>query len=137
MPALVRSAALHGIDAIPVDIEVDVLTGLPSYTVVGLGDTAIKESKERLTAALANLNYTPPRKKTIVSLAPASFKKEGSLYDLPITLAFLIAGGQINVSPNRLRQAWLVGELGLDGTVRPVAATSPCPAGELANSMKY
>ena len=125
MPAQVRSAALDGIDAIPIDIEVDVLAGLPSFTVVGLGDTAVKESKERLTSALTNIGYTPPRRKTIVSLAPASLKKEGSLYDVPITLGFLAASDQVRFDTDRLERAWFVGELGLDGTVRPVRGVLP------------
>lgn len=125
MPAKVYTASLSGIEAVPVSIEVDVLPGLPSYTVVGLGDVAVKESKERLTAALVNLGYTPPRRKTIVSLAPASLKKQGSQYDLPITIAFLKASGQIKMDSDRLDQAWLVGEIDLTGQVRPVNGVLP------------
>ncbi|MAF80737.1 hypothetical protein CL628_01865 [bacterium] len=125
MPAQLRSAAINGVEAIPIDIEVEVLAGLPSFTVVGLGDTAVKESKERLTAALTNIGYTPPRRKTIVSLAPASLKKEGSLYDVPITLGFLSASGQVQFDEARVRGAWFVGELGLDGTIRPVRGVLP------------
>ena len=115
MAAHVQSAALHGIQATPVDVEVEVLAGIPSFTVVGLGDTAVKESRERLTAALTNLGYKPPRRKTIVSLAPASVRKEGSLYDLPITLGFLMASRQVKprAAFNKER-AWLAGEIGLD-----------------------
>jgi len=102
MPAHIRSAALNGITAAPVDIEVEVLAGLPSFTVVGLTDKAIQESRERLTAALTNLGYKPPRRKTIVSLAPASLKKEGSRYDLPIALGFLAASGQVEQLPNNI-----------------------------------
>jgi magnesium chelatase family protein len=127
MPSRVQSAALSGIEAIPVDIEVNVLPGLPSFIVVGMTDKAIQESKERLTSALVSLNYTPPRRKTIVSLAPASLKKEGSLYDLPITLAYLIASQQIkpNISLDANHRTWFVGELGLDGTIRPVRGILP------------
>ena len=125
MPSHVRSAALNGIDAIPVDVEVDVLAGLPSFTVVGLGDTAVKESKERMTSALTNTGFTPPRRKTIVSMAPASLKKEGSLYDLPITIGFLLASKQITSSPEILENSWFIGELGLDGTVRSVNGALP------------
>lgn len=125
MPALVRSAALQGIEAVPVEVEVDVLPGLPSFTVVGLTDRAIQESRERLTAALINTGYTPPRRKTIVSLAPASLKKEGSLYDLPIALGFLIASRQISIPPERLDHAWFVGELGLDGNLKPIYGLLP------------
>ena len=127
MPSRVQSAALSGIEAIPVDIEVNVLPGLPSFTVVGMTDKAIQESKERLTSALVSLNYTPPRRKTIVSLAPASLKKEGSLYDLPITLAYLIASQQIKPTTllSVIHYPWFVGELGLDGTIRPVRGVLP------------
>lgn len=125
MPSQIRSAALQGIDAMPIDIEVEVLAGLPSFTVVGLGDTAVKESKERMTAALTNIGYKPPRRKTIVSLAPASMKKEGSLYDLAITIGFLQASRQVNFLHSRITDAWFLGELGLDGTVRPVRGVLP------------
>jgi len=125
MPSLTKSAALSGIKAIPVDVEVGVLPGLPSFTVVGLTDKAIQESKERMTSALVNLGYTPPRRKTIVSLAPASLKKEGSLYDLPITIGYLIASQQLAPLNNPIDKAWFVGELGLDGTIRPVRGILP------------
>lgn len=124
-PAHIASAALRGIEALEVNVEVDVLRGLPSFTLVGLGDTAVKESKERMISALSNMGYEPPRRKTIVSLAPASLKKEGSLYDLAIALGFLIASEQIIVVPERLEGAWFVGELGLDGSVRPVRGVLP------------
>lgn len=125
MPAHLRSAALYGIDAIPIDIEVDLLQGLPSFTVVGLGDKSVQESRERLTAALSNLGYTPPRRKTIVSMAPASLRKEGSLYDVPITLGFLIASRQIKVPTATIEKAWFVGEVALDGSIRPIRGVLP------------
>lgn len=125
MPAHVKSAAVFGIDALCVDVEVDVLQGLPSFTLVGLTDKAIQESRERMTAALTNSGYTPPRRKTIVSLAPASLKKEGSLYDVPITVGFLCASEQVVISPKTLEQSWFVGELGLDGSIRFVHGVLP------------
>ncbi len=121
MPAHIHSAALHGIDAIPIDVEVEVLSGSTSFTVVGLGDRSIQESRERLTAALTNLWYTPPRKKTIVSLAPASIRKEGSLYDVPIALGFLCANEQVNIDENKLKNMWCAGKLGLGGDIRQQA----------------
>ena len=124
-PAHIRSAALQGIEATPVEVEVDVLPGLPSFVVVGLGDKAIQESRQRLTSALSSIGYTPPRRKTIVSLAPASLKKEGSLYDLPITLGYLLASRQIKIPAPVLEHAWFAGELGLDGTIRPVRGALP------------
>src|SRR3989344_6129581 len=125
MPAHIRSAAVYGIDALPVDVEVDVLQGLPSFTLVGLTDRAIQESRERITAALTNSGYAPPRRKTIVSLAPASLKKEGSLYDLPIVLGFLLASKQVEIAPAALASAWFIGEIGLDGSVRAVRGVLP------------
>ncbi len=125
MPARIISAALQGIEAVPVSVEVEVLPGLPNFTVVGLGDKAIQESRERLTAALTNLGYKPPRRKTIVSLAPASLKKEGSMYDVPIALGFLVASGQVKIPARELEAAWFIGEVGLDGSVRPVRGVLP------------
>lgn len=136
MPAHIRSAAVYGIDALPVDVEVDVLQGLPSFTLVGLTDKAIQESRERMIAALTNSGYTPPRRKTIVSLAPASLKKEGSLYDLPITVGFLCASGQVQVDESKLDQSWFVGELALDGAIRPVHGILPIALSAVRNNMR-
>ena len=135
MPATIGSAALKGIDAHPVNVEVDVLPGLPGFTLVGLADKAIQESRERLTAALQNLNYKPPRRKTIISLAPASLKKEGSMYDLPIAVAYLIASRQIT-SKYPLKNCWFIGELGLDGTVRAVRGALPIILGAIKEGME-
>lgn len=136
MPARILSAAISGIEAIPVAVEVDVLQGLPSFTVVGLPDKSIQESKERLTAALTNLGYKPPRRKTIVSLAPASLKKEGSMYDLPIALGFLLASAQIKIERTVARNSWFIGELGLDGTIRPVQGILPIVLSAVERGMK-
>ena len=127
MPARIETAALRGIEATAVEVEVDVLRGLPSFTLVGLTDKAIQESRERMTAALSFLGYDPPQRKTIVSLAPASLKKEGSLYDLPITLGFLVASKQIKWPAGRSSKSegWFVGELGLDGALRAVRGVLP------------
>jgi len=125
-PAHIRAAAIDGISALSVDIEVDVLAGLPSFTVVGLGDTAVKESRERIAAALNNCGYIPPRRKTIVSLAPADIKKEGSLFDVAIAVGYLAASRQVAIPTERLDRAWLMGELGLDGAIRPVRGILPC-----------
>jgi magnesium chelatase family protein len=125
MSARVDSATLVGVEAVPVHVEVDVLPGLPSFTVVGLGDKAVQESRERLTAALTNLGYAPPRRKTIVSLAPASLRKEGSIYDVPIALGFLLASKQSKAIPERMADAWFLGEISLDGSIRPVRGILP------------
>lgn len=135
MPANINSAALKGIEAIGVTVEVDVLKGLPSFTVVGLPDKSIQESRERMLAALTNLGYEPPRRKTIVSLAPASLKKEGSLYDMPIAVAYLIASRQIKPK-KKLTKAWFMGELGLDGTIRSVRGILPIVLGAIKRGME-
>lgn len=136
MPAHIKSAAVFGIDALCVDVEVDVLQGLPSFTLVGLTDKAIQESRERMIAALTNSGYTPPRRKTIVSLAPASLKKEGSLYDVPITIGFLCASGQIRVEKDILESSWLIGELGLDGSIRFVHGALPIALAAIRSGVK-
>lgn len=136
MPAHIRSAALFGIDALPVDVEVDVLQGLPSFTLVGLTDRAIQESRERMTAALTNSGYKPPRRKTIVSLAPASLKKEGSLYDVPIALGFLCASKQVNVQEDTLKSSWFIGELALNGAIRPIRGVLPIVLAAIRYGMK-
>lgn len=117
MPATVRSAAIVGIDAVPVDVQVEELQGLPSVTIVGLPDTAVKEARERITAALQNTGLVPPRHRTIVNLAPAHVRKEGSQYDLPIALAFLAATGQVLRVPDDML---VVGALNLDGSLQPI-----------------
>ena len=117
MPATVRSAAIVGIDAVPVSVEVEVLPGLPSVTIVGLPDTAVREARERITAALQNTGLIPPRHRTIVNLSPAHVRKEGSQYDLPIALAFLAATGQLVA---RMENLLVVGALGLDGSLQLV-----------------
>ncbi len=117
MSATVRSAAIVGIDAVPVDVEVEELSGLPSVTIVGLPDAAVKEAKARIAAAIANTGLTPPRHKVIINLQPAHVRKEGPQYDLPIALAFLKATGQV-VRP--MDQTLFAGALGLDGTLQPV-----------------
>ncbi len=118
MPSTVLSAATHGIDAYPVHVEVDTDRSLPTFTVVGLPDSAVRESKERVLAAIRNSGFQWPRKRVTVNLAPANRRKEGSAFDLPIALGILIASRQIR--PARLSDFAFLGELSLDGTVRPI-----------------
>ena len=91
MLAKILSFGLTGITGYPVDIELDINSGLPSYDVVGLADTAIKESKSRVKSAIKNSAFNYPINKIIINLAPADTKKEGSMYDLPIALGILVA----------------------------------------------
>src|SRR3954467_14515519 len=95
MLAAVRSAALIGIDAYDVIVEVDAAHGLPQWTIVGLAAGAVKESRERVGAALLNFGFDVPPRRITVNLAPADIRKEGTAYDLPIALGILVATGQL------------------------------------------
>src|SRR5512143_3665212 len=119
MLAKVQSAAVLGVDAHPVEVEVDVTSrGLPFFSTVGLPDAAVKESKERVRAALKNTGFDFPLKQVVVNLAPADIKKEGSAYDLPIAIGMLIAEG---VLEQEHAAGWMiVGELALDGRIKSV-----------------
>ena len=121
MLAAVRSAAVLGIDAYDVLVEVDVAQGLPGWTIVGLPAGAVKESRERVSAALANSGFVVPPRRVTINLAPGDQRKEGTLFDLPIALGFLAATGQLD--PGALSTVVAVGELGLDGTLRPIRGT--------------
>jgi len=126
MLARVWSATLLGLQAIKVGVEVDVSGGLPSITVVGLPDTAIQESKERVKAALKNAEFGVPMRKIVVNLTPADLRKEGPSFDLPISIAILAASEQIE--PNLLSDTLLLGELSLDGSLRAIAGVLPIAA---------
>lgn len=119
MLARVQSCAVLGIEAYPVAIEVDVTPGMHKIEVVGLPDAAVKESRERVPSALRNSGFRALRGHVVVNLAPADMRKEGSALDLPIAMGMLATTGQ--VPGDRLARYALVGELALDGTVRPVA----------------
>lgn len=118
MIAKIYSFGLLGLDAYPVEIEVDVANGLPQVTLVGLADTAIKESKERVRSAIKNSGFTWPAQRVTVNLAPSNIKKEGASFDLAIALGILAATGQIN--SELLKNYVFLGELSLDGQLRPV-----------------
>jgi magnesium chelatase family protein len=118
MLAHVLSCAVIGLDGVIIDIEVDFGQGLPHMAIVGLPDEAVKESRERVYSAIKNANLAYPRKPITVNLAPASVRKEGPSFDLPIAVGVLIAGEQIN--QEEIEGALVVGELSLDGSVRHV-----------------
>lgn len=118
MSCTVTSAALVGIDAVPVEVEADIAQGLPNFVIVGLPDAAVQESKERIKTALKNGGLPFPRTRLTVNLAPADIKKEGPAYDLPIAVAILESSGA--VPPSGGKRRLFVGELGLDGNVRSV-----------------
>jgi magnesium chelatase family protein len=118
MLSRVRSAALLGIDAYPVDVEVDICSGLPSFATVGLPHGAVREGRERIGAALTNAGYTFPLRRITVNLAPADIQKSGSGLDLPIAVGVLAASGQL--PDQALDHLMVVGEVGLEGDLRPV-----------------
>ncbi|MDO9355749.1 MAG: YifB family Mg chelatase-like AAA ATPase, partial [Solirubrobacteraceae bacterium] len=111
--------SLDVLDALPVRVEADVRPGLPGLTVVGLGDAAVREARERVQSAVANAGLKLPQRRMVVHLAPAWLRKRGSSFDLPIACALLAASGQLE--PERLDGIGLAGELSLAGDVRPVA----------------
>jgi magnesium chelatase family protein len=115
-------AAVQGINAIIVTIEVSVSNGI-QYCIVGLADTAVKESHERVRTAIKQSGYTLPHSSVVINMAPADIKKEGAAYDLPIAIGVLAASGLINV-PN-LDRYMIMGELSLDGTVQPIRGVLP------------
>ncbi len=114
----VHSLSLFGIDALPVEVEVDVGASLPGFSIVGLPDAAVQEARERVRVAISNSGYKFPTKKVIVNLAPANLRKEGPAFDLPIALAVLAASGV--VPEEGLEEIGVVGELSLDGSLRGV-----------------
>lgn len=119
MLSKVISSAVLGIDAYPVEVEVDIASrGLPFFSTVGLPDAAVKESKERVRAALKNTGFDFPLKQIVVNLAPADIKKEGSAFDLPIAIGMLIAEGVL--TQDQAAGYLIAGELALDGRVKPV-----------------
>jgi magnesium chelatase family protein len=138
---LSQSAAVFGIDAILVDIEVNLqpvskeTEGIP-FTIVGLPDTAIRESRERIRAAITNSRYFFPIHKVTVNLAPADVRKEGASFDLPIALGILGANGDLGNLGN-LSHVLSVGELSLDGRVRPVRGALSIALTARNNGIKY
>jgi len=122
MLACLRSIALQGIDAYEVVIESDITETIPSFAIVGLPDGAVKESRERVMSAIKNSGFEFPARKVTVNMAPADIKKEGSAYDLPIALGILISTRQIE---NRKSDICIIGELALDGSLRPIKGVLP------------
>jgi magnesium chelatase family protein len=128
MLARVFSCAVIGLDGVIVEVEVDFAAGLPCIVIVGLPDASVQESRERVQSAVKNSGFTYPRKRFRVNLAPASVRKEGPFYDLPIAVGILVCMGY--VPANRLTDSLVIGEVSLDGSVRhargvlPMAATA-------------
>ena len=123
MLSKLHSVAINGIDAEIVEVEVDLTRGTVGMIMVGLPDLAVRESRDRVRSAILNSGYQFPQKKTVVNLAPAGLHKEGPMYDLPIALALLSASEQLE-SP-KIKDYMFLGELALDGRVRPVLGVLP------------
>jgi len=119
----ISSGAVLGIDGYIVDVEVDLSSGLPAFDIVGLPDSAVKESRERVRAAIRNTDHTFPVKRITVNLAPADIRKSGPAFDLPIAVGILICTGVLK--PNIAENTFFAGELSLDGAVRPVNGILP------------
>src|SRR5919108_5196397 len=128
--ARTHSIALVGVEGHPVEIETDIANGLPCLLLVGLPDTALREARDRIRAAIINSSEQWPQRRITVGLSPASLPKRGSGFDLPIALAILAAAGA--VPPVRLGELALIGELSLDGRVRPVPGVLPAAAAAAA-----
>lgn len=126
MLARVWSASIVGIDAVKVGVEVDVSGGLPGIIILGLPDSAIQESKERVKATLKNAGFAFPMRKIVINLTPADLRKEGPAFDLPISVGILAASEQVN--PDLLGDFLFLGEVSLDGSLRPVAGVLPIAA---------
>ncbi|WP_038247129.1 YifB family Mg chelatase-like AAA ATPase [Ghiorsea bivora] len=124
MLARLASASLRGLEAEAVDVEVDLSRGMPSWSLVGLPDAAVREARDRVRAALLNSNFEFPLRHITVNLAPADKRKDGSHFDLPVAVGLLMASGQIRVE-NESRLPFMVGELALDGRLNPVAGVLP------------
>jgi len=118
MLAKVETATVVGLKAVPVTVEVDVSNGLPGVAIVGLPDATVRESRERIRSAIKNSQFAWPMTRVTVNLAPADVRKEGSAFDLPIALGLLAASHQMEAAV--LGNAVILGELALDGSVRPV-----------------
>ncbi len=123
MLTTVLSAATYGINAYLIEIETNIENTVPNFFMVGLPDNAVKESRERVATAIKNSAYTYPNKRITINLAPADVKKEGSSYDLPIAVGMLASSGQ--VSEDLLKNFVILGELALDGTLRPIHGALP------------
>jgi magnesium chelatase family protein len=132
--ASVLSSALAGVDAFPVEVEVDISGGLPQLRTVGLAEGAVREAQERVKAAIKNSGYEFPNRKITINLAPADTRKEGSSFDLPIALAILAANtGALNAE--RMRNYLIQGELALDGRIKGIRGA--LPSALLARSKHY
>ena len=126
MLARLRTAAVFGVDASPVSVEVDVSYGFPSFTMVGLPDASVRESRDRVKSAIRNSGFEFPPHRITVNLAPADVRKAGASFDLPIALGILAAAGVIE--RRHVPDLVLLGELSLDGSIHPTRGVLPIAA---------
>src|ERR1043165_9813452 len=126
MLACLRTAAVFGVDACPVNVEVDVSFGLPSFTMVGLPDTSVRESRDRTRSATRNSGFEFPKHRITVNLAPADVRKAGASFDLPIALGLLAASGVI--ARRDVNDILILGELSLDGGIQAARGVLPIAA---------
>lgn len=132
--SLIYSSAINGIDANIVEVETYISSGMPVFSIVGLADIAVKESRDRVAAALKNSGFDFPSKKITVNLAPADIKKEGGIFDLSIALGIIAANGKIK--RDNLKNFCAVGELSLDGKIRKVKGVLPISLALNKNQIK-
>lgn len=123
MLSIVKSMSLHGLDGYLVDVQVDISAGMPAWEVVGLPDTTVRESKERVRIAIRNSGFDFPSRKIIINLAPADKRKEGSFFDLPIAIGILL--DLLVIQEQNLSDTIFIGELSLDGSVKKVNGILP------------
>src|SRR5579884_3052402 len=128
MLAKIQSCAVIGLEGAIVEVEVDLSNGLAAFTIVGLPDAAVNESRERVRSAIKNSGCLFPFKRITVNLAPADLRKEGPSYDLPIAIGILIASGQINLDEQAAEAYLFLGELSLDGSLRHTNGILPMVA---------
>ena len=122
MAVQIPTHCLQGLSVLPVQMEVDVSAGMPIFSIIGLAGTSVQESKDRVRSAIVHSGFEFPLTRKVVNLAPAELGKQGSHFDLPMALGFLMASGQMGLLPEDMR---VMGELGLDGSVRPVSSVLP------------
>src|SRR6266498_2663193 len=126
MLASLRTAAVFGVEACPVQVEVDVSFGMPVFTMVGLPDASVRESRDRVRSAIRNSGFEFPPHRITVNLAPADVRKVGAAFDLPIALGILAAQGVLD--SREVTDVVIVGELSLDGSIQPARGILPIAA---------
>ena len=126
MLSMVKTISLNGLDGHLIDVQTDITSGIPTFEIVGLPDTTVKEAKERVKTAIKNLKYQFPSKKILINLATASIRKGGSRFDLPIAIGILLALGIISASvQNSLYNTIFIGEMSLSGKINPINGVLP------------